>query len=158
MAVRKKPKLTPMAELSPEEQALRRFARKEMGMKDEQQLNRFIERMRKLPESDPRHLRADIPDDRRDRILMRIRQKDKKTLTPWREIERKKRMLVDELGKMSNFTFNEKYKSQIEAALTDDKTSDYGKKRLRQLRAELHKRSAVPTQMMPDKNGQGRLF
>lgn len=157
MAGRKKRKLRPIDTLSRKQRERRRFARS-LGMKDEHQLNRLVVKLQNLPESDPRHLRKDLPRDRFESTIRRLYRKDQKTLTPWREIERKKQMLVDELKTMSNFTFNEAYKSQITAALENPNTSAYGRKRLRELRAQLQKRSYLPSEMKPTKTGQGRLF
>jgi len=127
-------------------------------MKDEHQLNRLVVKLQNLPESDPRYLRKDLPRDRFESTIKRLYRKDKQTLTPWREILRKKEMLVDELKTMSNFTFYEAYKSQIAAAKEDPNLSAYGRKRLNELEVQLHRRSYLPSEMKPTKTGQGRLF
>lgn len=153
-------KLTPIAELhklNPEAAERRRFARR-LGMKDEFQLDRFVRKVSNLPPSDPRYLPPDIPDDRLESAIRRRYQRDRKILTPWRDIEKKYKVLVIELKKMSAFTFREQYKQQIEAAMQDSSTSDYGKRQLRKLRTTLNKRNLVPTEMAPEKSGQGRLF
>lgn len=127
-------------------------------MKDEHQLNRLVVKLQNLPESDPRHLRKDLPRDRFESTIKRLYRKDKKTFTPWQEIKRKKEILVDKLKTMSNFTFYEQYKMQIKAALENPNLTDYGRKQLRELQRQLLKRSYLPSEMAPTKTGQGRLF
>ncbi len=157
MAGKKRPKLRPIGTLSRKQRERRRFARS-LGMKDEHQLNRLVVKLHNLPESDPRHLRENLPRDRFESTIQRLYRKDKKTLTPWKEIIRKKEILVDELKTMSNFTFYEAYKSQISAALENPNLSAYGRKQLLELQRTLLKRSYLPSEMKPTKTGQGRLF
>lgn len=157
MAGKSRRKLRPIATLSRKQQERRRFARS-LGMKDEHQLNRLVKKLRALPESDKRHLRAGIPRDKMDAQIKRAYKRDRKTFSPWREIKEKKKILVDDLKMMSSFTFYEQYKKQLDAALHSPSTSDYGKKQIRQLQHELERNSTIRSDLAPTRSGQGRLF
>ena len=149
-------KLRPISELSRKQADMRRFARS-LGMKDEHQLNRAVQRLQALPPSDPRHMPKNLPRDRWRPYFQKAYARHKKYGEPWQVMVYKKQLLVDKLDKLSPFMFKESYGDEIRALLDSSQTTQYGKQQLRDLMKELNKRSRVPAGM-PNKNGQMRLF
>ena len=130
--------LTPIKDLTPEQAAKRRLARK-LGFRNEYRFDSWIRRMEALPESDPRFLHPDIKHTDFVR-LNRIKRVDSKFRTPAHRLVEKKRILVDDgdtRNHMSSFAFLDRYLEQIQQLLRDPNTSDYRKRQLRKMQRDL---------------------
>lgn len=134
-------KVRPISELSDEEKAERRLARK-LGFKNEDTFRAWRNRMRNLPVEDNRHLAGHIADDNFTE-LNRLRKLDKRSMTPAREMLRKFDVLVvnnNASVHMSAFAFEDRYREAIQALLADPRLSDYRKRQLRAMQRDLGRR------------------
>lgn len=119
---------------------LRRIAR-QLGFKNyrpnpETSLKRWYQKLRSLPENDPRHIPDYVKITDVDK-LRRYRQTDLTYLTGTRALRKKKQILVDELHSMSNLAFEDRYRDSILSLLENPKTSRYHRRQLRQMQKDL---------------------
>lgn len=135
----------------------RGFALRKLGFRNEAAYERWVEKYSALPESDPRHYRKDLPIPAREAEIRRIKRIAKRTVTPAKEIRRKANVLVYDLGKMSAFSFTDRYLKQIKQMLQDPTTSRYDRQILRDIVRKLEDRMhELPEALRPGE--QGELF
>lgn len=140
--------LPPMHSLSKRQQAERRFAR-QAGFKDEYAYRKWARAHASLPESHPAYFKTKQRGEFRIREINRIKRIDKVMRTPARRMLRKYQVLVEELDKMSQFSFADRYRNAIAQILKSSESSARSREQLRRLQKRIETDYPIVPQFQP---------
>lgn len=128
------------------------------GFRSQEAYENWVKKWSSIPESDPRYFRRNLRGHARESEIARLKRTIKRTLSPSKEIRRKRQVLVDTLGKLSPFNFLDRYRDMMNALLRDPNTSDYDKRILRRMLKTLNEEISVGPNTDVEINEQLRLF